>query len=175
MLGVWSFLYISLSRVTGHWIFLWKSSSVTAETSETRALSCNRVLSCTNWSFLATEFSLAIEKRDFSISLQNFRYAIRFYVHFFQPVHLWLLGVCNSACISLPTTVSIDMLGRLYHFICICLPTSSLEHSVCSSLPILEITDFYTSYVSQLDTFCCITNKCIVKCMGTWRLLKTIY
>jgi hypothetical protein len=36
-----------------------------AETRETRALSCNRVLSCTDWSFLATEFSLAIEKRGF--------------------------------------------------------------------------------------------------------------
>jgi len=64
-----------------------------AETRETRALSCNRVLSCTDRFFLATEFSLTIETRDFSISLKNLGFAIRFYVSLFQPVHPWMLGV----------------------------------------------------------------------------------
>jgi hypothetical protein len=64
-----------------------------SETRETRALSCNRVLSCTDPSFLATDFSLAIEKRGFSIALQNLGFAIRFYVSLFQPIHPWTFGV----------------------------------------------------------------------------------
>jgi hypothetical protein len=64
-----------------------------SETRETRALSCNRVVSCTDRSFLATDFSLAIEKRGFSIALQNLEFAIRFYVSLFQSIYPWTLGV----------------------------------------------------------------------------------
>ncbi len=140
-----------------------------AETRETRALSCNRVLSCTYRSFLATDFSLTIEKRDFSIALQNLGFTIRFYVSLFQPVNPCALGVLNSLPALLFQSLCPFMLGSLHHFICISLPTGrwNLKHSVCSSLPILETTNTGTSYVSQVDIFCCIINKCMVKCMDT--------
>jgi hypothetical protein len=98
-----------------------------SETRETRALSCNRVLSCTDPSFLATDFSLAIEKRGFSITLQNLGFVIRFYVSRFQPVYPWTLGVQNSLPAFLFQPLYPLMLGSLHYFICISLPTGSLE------------------------------------------------
>ncbi len=70
----------------------------------------------------------------------------------------WCLGVCII----------------LYPFL-FQLVAWSLKPSVCNFLPTLETTDACTIYVSPVDTFCCILNKCLVKCMNARRLLKTVY